>query len=131
LRFRVLAEGDPAFALGTIDARSPANAAVALEGEVGRAIPRVTSLHPNAPNPFNPRTRIAFDLAVGGEVAVEIYGVDGRLVRTLVREHHEPGYYTLDWNGTDDHGRRLASGVYMLRLVTPEKTQVRKMMLMK
>ena len=131
LQFRVISGQDPAFALGVIDARSSRNEAVALEGEVAREIPLLTALHPNAPNPFNPRTRVSFDLAVGGEVTLKIYSVDGRLVRTLVSGHHEPGYYATDWNGTDDQDRRLASGVYLYRLVAPQNTLVRKMLLMK
>ena len=131
LSFRRLREGDPNFTFGEIDARDANNEPVIVAGRLTVDLPRVTTLHQNAPNPFNPKTTIYFDLASKGPVALKIYGVDGRLVRTLVNEELTVGRYTAVWNGTDDTGRRLASGTYLLRLQVLEKVQTRKMLLLK
>ncbi len=68
------------------------------------------------PNPFNPVTRIEFEVAVTGRGALRVYNVAGRLVTTLREAVFEPGSYEATWDGTDDSGERVASGVYMLRL---------------
>ncbi len=124
-------EGDPGFAFADIDARDATNEAVAIEGRLAQDLPLATVLHQNAPNPFNPRTTIYFDLASKGPVALKIYAVDGRLVRTLINENLAVGRYTASWSGDDDSGRRLASGTYLLRLEVPGKVQTRKMLLIK
>jgi hypothetical protein len=129
--FRVVGAGDPALALGTVRARSATNRPVDLSGEVVSWVPRTTQLHPNAPNPFNPQTSVVFDIATPGDVRLRVYGVDGRLVRTLVAGHRAPGRYTSLWNGKDDRGRAVASGVYLLRLETAGFAQGRKITLVR
>ena len=135
--FRVLADGDPAIGVGAVRARSPRNAVVELGSEVRTdgptpsAVPMVTSLHPAAPNPFNPSTTIAYDLAAAGRVTVKIYSIDGRLVRTLVDENAAAGRYSRVWQGRDDTGRGVASGAYVVRMVAPGRTETRRVMLLK
>jgi len=134
--FRVLAAGAPGIGVGAVRARTPENQELDLSGavdvgEVPEALPRVTQLHAPAPNPFNPATTIAYDLAVGGRVTLRIYSIDGRLVRTLVDETALPGRYSLVWQGRDDGGRTVASGTYVMRLVAPGRTETRRMMLLK
>src|SRR5262249_3367882 len=73
------------------------------------AVPSTTVLRGNVPNPFNPSTTIRFDLARRQHVALQIYDVDGRLVRTLVDETLESDRHEVFWNGTDDSGHRAAS----------------------
>jgi hypothetical protein len=96
------------------------------------AVPRVTELHQNVPNPFNPTTRITFDLAKAGHVKLQVFDVAGRLVRTLVdatlpaRRGHEAV-----WNGLDESAHRATSGVYFYRLTTAELTLTRKLALLK
>ncbi len=68
------------------------------------------------PNPFNPLTTVDFAVAREGAVALRVYDLSGRLIRTLVEGGFEPGEYESSWDGTDDCGERVASGVYMLRL---------------
>jgi len=68
------------------------------------------------PNPFNPRTTIAFDLPTGEQVSLRIYNVRGELVSTLIDEFRPPGSYRLDWDGRDGNGRSVASGVYLVRI---------------
>ncbi len=94
-------------------------------------LPAVTALHPNVPNPFNPVTEIRFDLAIRGPVALRVFDVVGRQVRALVNETRPAGRYRASWNGLDDAGARVASGIYFYRLDTPAFSASRKMVLLK
>jgi hypothetical protein len=96
------------------------------------AAPARTALHQNAPNPFNPMTTITFDLARDGNVSLRIFDVAGRLVRVLSDETMTAGFTKrVTWNGLDDVGRRVSSGVYFYRLTTADFTATRKMVVMK
>jgi len=95
-------------------------------------VPPVSALHQNVPNPFNPTTTIAFDLARAGHVRLEVFDVGGRSVRTLMdaampagRNHH------VVWDGLDAAGARASSGVYFYRLVAGDLTATRKMIVLK
>ncbi len=93
--------------------------------------PESFALHPNVPNPFNPATTIHYDVpAGGGNVTLHIYDVAGRLVRTLVDDSQTAGQKTIGWNGTNNTGTRVASGVYFYRMKAPGFTQTRKMVLL-
>jgi hypothetical protein len=76
----------------------------------------VVTLTQNCPNPFNPFTQITFSVGVPGEVRLSIYDVAGRLLRTMANGWHEPGVYIIVWDGRDDDGRALPSGIYLYRL---------------
>jgi subtilisin family serine protease len=78
--------------------------------------PLVFALRANGPNPFNPATRVAFEVPVVGRVSLVVFDVNGRRVRTLVDEQKQPGRYSVTWDGTSDAGRRLASGLYFCRM---------------
>ncbi len=94
--------------------------------------PRQTVLHQNVPNPFNPTTQIQFDLAQNGRVALRIYDVAGRLVRTLIDKDMAVGRgYKEVWNGLDDRNQRVASGIYFYRLDAVGEAFIRKMVIMK
>ena len=97
---------------------------------VGRAPGLVSSLG-NHPNPFNPVTRIEFTLENGAPVLVTVFDVQGRKVRTLLRESLPAGSHWVLWDGTDDGGRQLGSGVYFARLSTGSQTLDHKMVLIK
>ena len=89
-------------------------------------------LHGAAPNPFNPSTTIAFDLPAAEPVSMRIFDPSGRLVRTLLAD--DPGLAGRNevvWNGMDDGGRQVASGVYLYRLETPTHGDVGRMTLVK
>jgi hypothetical protein len=109
------------------------------EGEVATdnpgdevAAPRVTELHQNVPNPFNPVTTIRFDLAEDGQVDLVIYDVGGRRVKQLVRGPMTRGFgRAVTWNGLDAQGVRVPSGIYFYRLTTPDYTATRKMVMLK
>ncbi|MCK4510264.1 hypothetical protein KAW64_00910, partial [bacterium] len=85
----------------------------------------------NAPNPFNPRTAIAFDVPQRCVVALRVYGVDGREVSTLVDEPRDAGAYHVTWDGTDDRGADAASGVYFYVLEAGGLRLTQKMVLMR
>jgi len=89
------------------------------------------SLAQNYPNPFNPQTTIAFSIAERANVRVAVYNVNGALVRTLANESRAAGAYELTWDGRDDGGRQVASGVYFYRLTAGSFTQTKKMVLLK
>jgi hypothetical protein len=84
------------------------------------------------PNPFNPETTIRFRLPARTAVTAVVYGVDGKRVRTLVQERASgPGAMELRWNGRDDHGESVASGVYFVRVSTPLGEHVARAVLLK
>jgi len=85
----------------------------------------------NYPNPFNPETTICFTLPSDNMVNIDIYNIRGQKVRTLVDEWYVVGEHSVVWNGTDDHGRNIGSGIYLYRLKTKENIITRKMVLMK
>ncbi|MFH1680353.1 MAG: right-handed parallel beta-helix repeat-containing protein [Candidatus Eisenbacteria bacterium] len=93
--------------------------------------PRAFALHGNKPNPFNPATRIAFDLPTREDVSLRIFDVRGREVRTLVSKTLPPGRYEYSWDGADNAGRRAGSGVYFYRVVAGEHSATRKMTLVR
>jgi hypothetical protein len=89
-------------------------------------------LQQNVPNPFNPSTTISYDVpAGGGQVALRIYDISGKLVRTLVNGFEQSGTRTVNWNGTDDQGRTMASGVYYYQLNAPTFSEKKKMVLLR
>jgi hypothetical protein len=85
----------------------------------------------NYPNPFNPATTIRFGLASPSHVELVIYNVLGGRVRTLDSRDYPAGEHALSWDGRDDRGRAVASGVYFYRLVAGDFDQARKMLLMR
>ena len=93
--------------------------------------PLVTRLEQNRPNPFNPSTSVAFSLAEPGHVVVRGYDVAGREVRTLVDERWASDRYEVPWDGRDDTGNRVASGVYYYSFEIDGERQTRKMVLLK
>jgi len=90
-----------------------------------------TALKGNYPNPFNPETTISFDIKVKAPVKIEIYNTKGQLIRTLVNEAKSNGRYQVVWNGKDNNGNAVASGVYHYRMQAGDYKSTRRMMLMK
>jgi len=83
------------------------------------------------PNPFNPATTISFDLYANSNVDLSVYNMMGQKVTTLVNEFKEVGSYDVDWNGADNTGASLASGIYMVKLATPQGVVTNKVTLLK
>jgi hypothetical protein len=102
-----------------------------VTGVGGVEVPAVTALHQNHPNPFNPVTTIAYDLHESSKTELVIYAVDGARVRTLVSRRVAAGAHTVSWDGTDERGARVASGVYFYRLTAGAYTRTRKMVALK
>jgi flagellar hook assembly protein FlgD len=88
-------------------------------------------LNPNYPNPFNPETTISFDMPKTDAAKLEVYNVKGQLVKTLFDGTAAFGRNSMIWNGTDNSGSAVTSGVYFYRLTTDGHSETRKMMLMK
>ncbi len=84
--------------------------------QLATAIPIEFGLEHNYPNPFNPSTKIAYHVAEPTEVKIQIFDLNGQLVKTLVSDYKQPGSYTVTWNGRNRHGQVAASGVYIYRL---------------
>jgi hypothetical protein len=88
-------------------------------------------LHQNTPNPFNPSTVIRYELAGPGAVDLRIYDVRGALVKILANGFHAAGRHETGWSGVDQHGERVASGVYFYKLTAGRFSQTRKLVLIK
>jgi len=89
------------------------------------------ALHQNAPNPFNPTTTISFTLPEEARAALVIYDVNGRSVKTLADDVVGEGYHERVWDGTDQSGSHVGSGVYFCRLTAGGRTLTRKLVLLK
>ena len=92
-----------------------------------------TGLRGTYPNPFNPVTNIEFSMANDGPVTIAIYDVSGRRIRTLISgKKYEAGHHTIRWDGIDDQGRTVSSGVYFCRFIgTESSTSSAKMILLR
>ncbi|RMI05045.1 MAG: T9SS C-terminal target domain-containing protein, partial [Calditrichaeota bacterium] len=88
-------------------------------------------LNQNYPNPFNPETQIEFSIPKAEMVSLKVYDVLGREIQTLVKGRLTPGKYQIRWDGRDQHGQPVASGVYFYRLKTRDFAQIRKMILLR
>jgi len=94
-------------------------------------VPTSFTLSQNYPNPFNPQTTINNQLANECVVAIKIYNLLGHEVRTLVNERQSAGNYSLVWDGHDNWGQPVSSGVYVYRIAAGEFSEVRKMELLR
>jgi hypothetical protein len=94
-------------------------------------IPVAFRLRQNYPNPFNPVTTIEFSLARGCAVNLTIYDVSGRAIRRLVHEPRPAGRYREIWDGTNERGARVATGLYFYRLEAGSFTSVKKMVFLR
>lgn len=88
-------------------------------------------LEQNVPNPFNPTTTIRYSVADRARVSLRIYDVSGRLVRVLADDEKSPGVYTVVWNGVNDSGQIVSSGVYFYRFEAGSYAHTRKLVLLK
>ncbi len=93
--------------------------------------PKFTTLAQNYPNPFNPTTTIRFELKEKGPVTIRIYNVAGQLVRTLVDGVRDAAAYSVEWDGANDRGGAVASGIYFYKMETKGFSQTKKMVLLR
>jgi len=96
-----------------------------------QAVPERFSLSKNYPNPFNPSTTIRYGLPKPTNVSLKIYNVNGRLVRTIVDQVQEFGYYSIVWDACNDIGTKMASGIYFYQIITSEFIATEQMLLLK
>ncbi len=94
-------------------------------------VSRVFTLSQNIPNPFNPSTMIGFALVRPARVRLGVYAADGRNVRELASGEFPAGRHTVTWNGRDDAGNPVASGVYLSRMEAEGRVEARKMLLVR
>lgn len=108
---------------------------ISVDGIVGidedNTIPRAFDLLQNYPNPFNPQTDIRYQIADIGFINLVVFDVLGRKVRTLVKKSQVAGSYQVTWDGRNDAGVAVSSGIYFYRLQTGEFSRTRRMLLMK
>lgn len=115
-------EGEPSSEAGPIAVSVPFPAPAA---------PRVLALGRVRPNPFNPRASIPVSLDRDGPFVLRVYRADGTLVRTLARGEGAPSEATFTWDGTDDRGRPVGSGLYLFELRSGSRTRVQKAVLLR
>ena len=112
--------------------------AVVIPVEKGEVIlPKSFSLSQNYPNPFNPNTTIRFEIGVGGgnqsavNTTLKVYNILGQIVKTLVNEPKLPGIYYLTWDGKNEQGEKVSSGLYFYQLRAGNYNETKKMVLVK
>ncbi|MBN1351145.1 PQQ-binding-like beta-propeller repeat protein [candidate division KSB1 bacterium] len=93
--------------------------------------PDTYALSQNYPNPFNSQTQIRYSLLKPAHVKIKIYNSRGQLIRTLANRNHQPGTYQLNWNGLDDSGMEVASGVYAYRIEADDFARSYRMLFIK
>jgi hypothetical protein len=87
-----------------------------VEDEKDRGIPTSFALEQNYPNPFNPSTTVEYALPIDAIVTLKIYNILGQEIATLVDESKSTGYYTVLWNGRNQFGSQVATGIYFYRI---------------
>jgi subtilisin family serine protease len=102
-----------------------------ITGIDSNALPGCFALHANHPNPFNPATTIAYDLPEAVDVQLVIYDVRGESIRSLVSGARPAGHHSVLWDGRNDRGENVTSGVYFCRFTAGGSVQSRKMVLLK
>ncbi len=136
ITFRLLRSGPLSLSFGLIDIRDGKNCpleAADLTGHevVPDLIPTHYGLSQNYPNPFNLQTEILYQLPQSGEVTLKIYNIQGRLVRILLSGSLSAGYYRTIWDGCDDFGNPVSTGIYLSHLMAGNFNATRKMVLLK
>ena len=94
-------------------------------------VPTAYALQPNYPNPFNPETTVRYDIPVPGQVQIVVYNLSGQKVRELASGPRDAGRHLVVWDGRDDAGRKVASGMYLCRLAAGRHEDVKRMVLVK
>jgi hypothetical protein len=98
----------------------------------GLSLPERLIVHQNSPNPFNPTTHIRYDVpAPGGQLRMDLFDMEGRRVRVLLDAACPAGRHEITWDGRDDRGRPLPSGVYLYRIISGGSSDARRLILLK
>lgn len=127
-----LSDGDIYLVFGDILTSTGISRLAGIEIEGGEETPpAMTELGSNYPNPFNPSTTIEFSLAAPGPVTLSIYNASGQLIRTLIDESRTAGVHQAVWDGKDNRGGAVSSGVYFYRMKAGDYDKSRKMILLR
>ena len=102
-----------------------------IASSVSSSLPTEFALEPNSPNPFNPSTTIRYALPKEARVELRIYNILGQVVRRLVEEEKPAGYHQTLWDGRDEAGRPVSTGIYLYQIRAGDFVETMKMMLMK
>ncbi len=102
-----------------------------IEDGIVNGLPKTYELRNNYPNPFNPTTTIGYVLPRSEKVTIEIYNIIGQRVRTLISSVQQAGDHEVTWNGRDETGRMVGSGIYFYRLKAGDTSIIKKMTLLK
>ncbi|RLC47570.1 MAG: hypothetical protein DRH57_03830, partial [Candidatus Cloacimonadota bacterium] len=102
-------------------------------------MPHSFELKQNYPNPFFigsgygelPKTRITYQLPKASNVKIVVYNIKGELVKTLVNERKDAGYYNVIWNGKNDKSRLVGTGIYFYQLKSGNNSKIKKMLLLR
>ena len=94
-------------------------------------LPTEYKLSQNYPNPFNPTTTMRYEVPSGSKITLKIYNILGQEVKTLVNDYQKQGRYEILWDGRNDQGVKVATGVYLYRISSGKFQKVKKMMLVK
>ena len=105
--------------------------AAGIDDDPNGNLPGSIALEQNYPNPFNPSTTIDFELSYSSDVKLEIFNVIGELTGTLINGPLSAGNYSVEWNGTNNKGDNVASGIYFYRLTSDGESKSMKMLLLK
>ncbi|HEY4643214.1 MAG TPA: FlgD immunoglobulin-like domain containing protein, partial [Bacteroidota bacterium] len=97
----------------------------------GQFLPMKYKLEQNYPNPFNPTTSIQFEVPEFVKVKLQVFDMLGRRIRTLINTEMDPGVHVVVWDGTDETGQRVSSGVYLYRMRAGDFIRSKKMLLIK
>ncbi|MFH1892569.1 MAG: T9SS type A sorting domain-containing protein [Candidatus Zixiibacteriota bacterium] len=99
--------------------------------DVQPILPKTFALHQNYPNPFNATTRIIYEVPKTAHVKIEVFNIMGQKVTTLIDREESVGVHAIEWNGLDQSGNAVASGVYLYRLTCDDYGSEKKMVLLK
>ncbi|MCI0515628.1 T9SS type A sorting domain-containing protein [candidate division KSB1 bacterium] len=102
-----------------------------IASEQNHSLPHTYALSPNYPNPFNPRTTFQYQLAAPARVEIAIYNLLGQKIQVLLHEMRAPGFYEIQWDGQDQAGLPVASGIYFCVLRTPQCELKQKLVLLR
>lgn len=131
--FYTLAQNSPCIGTGengnNIGAYGVGCAALFVDDNISN--PNDFILHNNYPNPFNPNTKISYNLEKDSDVSISIFDISGKLIKTLQNTYQTQGEHSITWNGTDEIGNRIGAGMYFYQVKAGELMQTKKMVLVK
>jgi hypothetical protein len=133
--FRRIGAGDPSIHIAGVEALDAHSQTIDVRVDGGSRpvseTPRRTAILGNTPNPFNPSTVISFSLGRTGPIEISVYSLAGRRVKVLEKGRRETGVHSVRWDGMDERGIPVASGLYLVQLHSQDGTNSRSVVLVK